>query len=50
MTLLFMLQPLSVWPVIVALVVLAIPPILLNTDVGIRSIDPAVRDAAAGWA
>lgn len=47
-TLVFRLQPLSVWPVIVALVAIAIPPILLNTDVGIRSIDPAVRDAARG--
>jgi osmoprotectant transport system permease protein len=44
----FRLAPLSVWPVIVALVVIAIPPILLNTDVGIRSIDPTVRDAARG--
>jgi osmoprotectant transport system permease protein len=34
--------------VIVALVAIAIPPILLNTDVGIRSIDPTIRDAARG--
>jgi osmoprotectant transport system permease protein len=47
-TLVFRLQPLSVWPVIVALVAIAIPPILLNTDVGIRSIDHTVRDAARG--
>ena len=47
-TLVFRLQPLSVWPVIVALVAIAIPPILLNTDVGIRSIDPTIRDAARG--
>ena len=47
-TLVFRLQPLSVWPVIVALVAIAVPPILLNTDVGIRSIDPTVRDAARG--
>jgi osmoprotectant transport system permease protein len=46
--LVFRLQPLSIWPVMVALVAIAIPPILLNTDVGIRSIDPAVRDAARG--
>ena len=46
-TLIFRLQPLSVWPVIVALVAIAVPPILLNTDVGIRSIDESVRDAAA---
>jgi osmoprotectant transport system permease protein len=46
--LVFRLQPLSIWPVMVALVAIAIPPILLNTDVGIRSIDPGVRDAARG--
>jgi osmoprotectant transport system permease protein len=46
--LVFRLSPLSIWPVMVALVAIAIPPILLNTDVGIRSIDPTVRDAARG--
>jgi osmoprotectant transport system permease protein len=46
--LVFRLEPLSIWPVMVALVAIAIPPILLNTDVGIRSIDPTVRDAARG--
>jgi osmoprotectant transport system permease protein len=46
--LVFRLEPLSIWPVLVALVVIAVPPILLNTDVGIRSIDPRVRDAARG--
>jgi len=46
--LVFRIEPLSIWPVIVALVVIAIPPILLNTDVGIRSIDPGIRDAARG--
>jgi osmoprotectant transport system permease protein len=46
--LVFRLQPLSIWPVMVALVAIAIPPILLNTDVGIRSIEPSVRDAARG--
>jgi osmoprotectant transport system permease protein len=35
-------------PAIVALVVLGIPPILLNTYTGIRSIDPATIDAARG--
>jgi osmoprotectant transport system permease protein len=35
-------------PTIVALVVLGIPPILLNTYTGIRSIDPATIDAARG--
>lgn len=46
--LVFRIEPLSIWPVLVALVVIAIPPILLNTDVGIRSIDPEIRDAARG--
>jgi len=46
--LVFRLAPLSIWPVLVALVVIAVPPILLNTDVGIRSVDPRVRDAARG--
>ena len=35
-------------PTLVALVVLGIPPILLNTYTGIRSIDPAIIDAAKG--
>lgn len=35
-------------PSVVALTVLAVPPLLLNTIVGIREIDPAVLDAAAG--
>jgi osmoprotectant transport system permease protein len=35
-------------PTIIALVVLGIPPILLNTYTGIRGIDPATIDAAKG--
>lgn len=35
-------------PTIVALVVLGIPPILLNTYIGIRSVDPATIEAARG--
>lgn len=35
-------------PSLVALVVLGIPPILLNTYTGVRSIDPAIIDAARG--
>src|SRR5262249_10230532 len=35
-------------PAIIALVILGIPPILLNTYTGIRSIDPAIIDAAKG--
>jgi osmoprotectant transport system permease protein len=46
--LVFRLEPLSVWPVLAALVAVAVPPILLNTEVGVRTIDPGVRDAARG--
>ncbi len=35
-------------PTVVALIVLGIPPILLNTYTSIRSIDPAMIDAAKG--
>lgn len=35
-------------PSVVALVVLALPPILLNTYVGLREVDPDLVDAAAG--
>lgn len=35
-------------PSIVALVVLALPPILLNTYVGLREVDPDAVDAATG--
>lgn len=35
-------------PAAVALIVLGIPPILLNTYTGIRGIDPAIIDAAKG--
>ncbi|HEY4389364.1 MAG TPA: ABC transporter permease [Ktedonobacteraceae bacterium] len=35
-------------PALLALIILGIPPILLNTYTGIRGIDPAVIDAARG--
>jgi osmoprotectant transport system permease protein len=47
-TLVFRWQPLSIWPVLVALVILAIPPIVLNTVAGIDSVPPDVKDAATG--
>jgi osmoprotectant transport system permease protein len=47
-TLVFRWQPLSVWPVIAALVILAVPPIVLNTVAGIDSVPADVRDAARG--
>jgi osmoprotectant transport system permease protein len=39
---------LSIWPTLVALVVLAVPPILTNTHTGLRSVAPSVREAAVG--
>src|SRR2546429_6342929 len=35
-------------PAIIALILLGIPPILINTYTGIRGIDPAAIDAAKG--
>ena len=35
-------------PAFLALVALAIPPLLLNAAVGVRGVDPEVRDAARG--
>ena len=46
--LVFRLEPLSIWPVLRALVVVAGPPILLNADAGIRAVDREVRLAADG--
>lgn len=44
----FVVFGLGTTPVYVALVALAIPPIVANAVVGIRSVDPDVRDAAEG--
>ncbi|MBP2703359.1 ABC transporter permease subunit [Microbispora sp. RL4-1S] len=38
----------TVLPVLVPLVVLAVPPILVNTYEGVRGVDPDLRDAAYG--
>ncbi|WP_043624502.1 ABC transporter permease [Nonomuraea candida] len=38
----------SIWPVIIPLVLLSVPPILVNTFEGIRGVDPELRDAAYG--
>lgn len=35
-------------PSVIALTILAIPPLLINTIIGIRQIDPAILDAAKG--
>lgn len=46
--LVFRWRPLTVWPVIAALVILAIPPIVLNTVAGLESVSHDVKDAATG--
>lgn len=46
--LLYEWRPFTLWPVLGALIVLAVPPIVLNTAAGIDSIPPDVRDAASG--
>lgn len=49
--LLFLFYPflgLGFRPALVALTVLACPPILINTNAGFRGIDPALREAAYG--
>jgi osmoprotectant transport system permease protein len=38
----------SVWPVLIPLVTLAVPPILVNTYEGVRGVDADLRDAAYG--
>jgi osmoprotectant transport system permease protein len=48
---LFMMLPLtglSSLSAVIALTILALPPILINTDAAFRAIDPAVREAATG--
>jgi osmoprotectant transport system permease protein len=46
--LLFIWKPLTLWPLLLALAVLAIPPIMINTAAGIAGVDPQTRDAAEG--
>ncbi|WP_187973179.1 ABC transporter permease [Aquibium microcysteis] len=38
----------GLWPAIVALTILALPPILINAYVGLRDVDPDSIEAAAG--
>ena len=47
-SLLFIWKPLTLWPLLLALAVLALPPIMLNTAGGIANVDPQTRDAATG--
>ncbi|MFE1171697.1 ABC transporter permease [Streptomyces sp. NPDC058773] len=47
-TLVFLAGGLSVWPVYVSLVALAVPVIITNTYAGMAAVDPEVKDAARG--
>jgi osmoprotectant transport system permease protein len=47
-TLVFLISGLSLWPVFIALVALAVPAIVTNTYAGMRAVDPDLRDAARG--
>ena len=47
-SLLFIWKPLTLWPLLLALAILAVPPIMLNTAAGIANVDPQIRDAAVG--
>lgn len=38
----------GLWPAIVALTILALPPILINAYIGLRDVDPDAVEAAAG--
>lgn len=44
----FLLLGLGWSPVVITLAALAVPPVLINTYVGVRQVDPDVRDAAFG--
>ncbi|MFJ4843328.1 ABC transporter permease [Streptomyces sp. NPDC088746] len=46
--LVFLASGLSMWPVYIALVALAVPSIATNTYAGMAAVDPEVRDAARG--
>jgi osmoprotectant transport system permease protein len=46
--LMFTLVGFGIVPVLVALVALAVPPIVTNSYVGVRSVDPDAREAAEG--
>ncbi|MEU0073106.1 ABC transporter permease [Streptomyces sp. NPDC006332] len=46
--LVFLASGLSMWPVYIALVALAVPAIVTNTYAGMTAVDPDVKDAAHG--
>lgn len=48
LVLLVLLMALGITPVIIALVILAIPPIMTSTYAGIRAVEPEIVDAARG--
>lgn len=48
LTLTFPYLGLGLRPALLALVVLALPPIVVNTELGLRSVPAALREAAAG--
>ena len=37
-------------PALIALTILAIPPMLINTQAGIMAVNPAITEAARAWA
>jgi osmoprotectant transport system permease protein len=47
-TLVFLIGGLSIWPVYIALVVLAVPAIVTNAYAGMAGVEPELRDAARG--
>ena len=48
LTLLVLLTYVGLLPVVISLVILAIPPVLAGTYAGVRNVDPSVVDAARG--
>jgi osmoprotectant transport system permease protein len=46
--LVFLASGLSMWPVYIALVALAVPSVVTNTYAGMTAVDPDVKDAARG--
>ncbi|MEO5723472.1 MAG: ABC transporter permease [Ilumatobacteraceae bacterium] len=46
--LIFIWRPFTLWPLILALAILAVPPIMINAAVGVAATDAQVRDAAEG--
>ena len=47
-TLLYLAQPRALYPVLIALTILAVPSVVLGAAAGVESVEPEVRDAARG--